>query len=136
MDTSRNPATTITNGKYQTNGGNYFAKFKETKGGLDFETLSKNNELMFADKGASFYTNTHQSFAAETFDKYDKREQGKLEIGDPAPNCKVQLLPTKATWSDADAKTEDDHCEKPEYKHIFDFCSNSKPMVLSFGSFS
>ena len=130
MDT--NPAKSI-HGKYKTNGANYFAKFEEEKGGLDFETLAKNNELYFADKGPSFYVNTNESFSAEIFDKYDKRQDGNLEIGDPAPNCKVQLLPM------AKNKLDNDRDEKLEYEYIFDFCSNSdnsKPMVLNFGSFS
>ena len=97
--------------------------------------MAKNNELYFCDKGPSFYTNTNESFAAETFDKYDKRQDGNLQIGDPAPNCKVQLLPI------ARNKSDDNNDDTPEYKYIFDFCSNSEdseptPMVLNFGSFS
>lgn len=122
-----NPAT-LSNDGHQSNAGNYYAKFKKEKGNLDFETLSKNNELYFADKGASFYVNTNESFAPKMFDKYDKRQDGKLQIGDSAPNCKVQLLPCNEN------KSEDD--QQSEYKYIFDFCSNSRPMVLSFGSFS
>lgn len=112
--------------KYKTDGGKYFDEFKKEKGDLKFETLAEHNELYFADKGRSFYVeHFEKAFSPETFDKYDIRTDGNLQIGDVAPNCKVQIL------------TKQD--KNIQYKNIFDFCKdkdNTRPMVLNFGSYS
>ena len=115
--------------EFRTNAARYFDAFRKKTGKLDFETLAEHNELHFADKGKEFYLDTEASFDPKTFDKWDKRDEGGLNVGDDAPNCKVQILP------DFDEKDD----AKVEYKYIFDFCRNEnmdRPLVLNFGSFS
>ncbi len=113
---------------YRSSAADYYAKFLEKHGSLDFKTLRAENELYF--NSPDDYVNISNSFNPATFEKYDSRTYGTLKIGDKAPN--PLILP----YVEVDPQLPHETLNLSTLPRLLSHANGNRPFVVNFGSYS